>query len=76
MGQAPRGESCNSDGNGTMFVKVGEFGSLFPQEINWITEPKHTLNRVMRLLCRRSHDWKTKFRGRLRDWSKRGRDQT
>ena len=51
MGQAPRGESCNSDGNGTMFVKVGEFGSLFPQEINWTTEPKKHAKSGDVLIC-------------------------
>ena len=51
MGQAPRGESCNSDGNGTMFVKVGEFGSLYPQEINWTTEPKKHAKSGDVLIC-------------------------
>jgi type I restriction enzyme S subunit len=39
MGQAPPGSECNKDGNGTVFVKAGEFSTLFPLEREWTTKP-------------------------------------
>jgi type I restriction enzyme, S subunit len=39
MGQAPTGESYNESGKGTLFVKVGEFGNLFPNKVVWTTKP-------------------------------------
>ncbi|MEK8029155.1 hypothetical protein [Pseudaquabacterium rugosum] len=30
MGQAPPGNECNTKGEGTVFVKTGEFGELYP----------------------------------------------
>ena len=39
MGQAPPGSECNKEGNGTVFVKAGEFGSLYPIEVEWTTKP-------------------------------------
>jgi len=39
MGQAPPGEECNFVGNGTPFVKAGEFGSLRPIIREWTTRP-------------------------------------
>ena len=39
MGQAPPGSQCNMDGNGTVFVKAGEFSTLFPLEREWTTKP-------------------------------------
>jgi type I restriction enzyme S subunit len=42
MGQAPPGSECNKKGNGTLFVKAGEFGELYPVEKEWTTKPlKH-----------------------------------
>jgi len=42
MGQAPPGTECNKDGEGTLFVKAGEFGDLYPIEREWTTKPlKH-----------------------------------
>lgn len=39
MGQAPPGRECNKDGVGTVFVKTGEFGELFPEKKEWTTKP-------------------------------------
>lgn len=39
MGQAPPGVECNKTGNGTVFVKAGEFASLYPEEKEWTTKP-------------------------------------
>jgi type I restriction enzyme S subunit len=39
MGQAPSGADCNFDGNGSVFVKAGEFGRLFPVVREWTTKP-------------------------------------
>ena len=39
MGQAPPGSECNTNGNGTVFVKTGEFGNLFPEVCEWTTKP-------------------------------------
>lgn len=39
MGQAPPGDECNAEGRGMVFVKVGEFGSLYPREEVWTTNP-------------------------------------
>ena len=39
MGQAPPGKDCNSNGEGTVFVKTGEFGKLYPEEVAWTTNP-------------------------------------
>jgi type I restriction enzyme, S subunit len=39
MGQAPPGTSYNESGAGTVFVKVGEFGSRFPNHSAWTTKP-------------------------------------
>ena len=39
MGQAPPGSECNTNGNGTVFVKTGEFGNLFPEVREWTTKP-------------------------------------
>lgn len=39
MGQAPPGSECNEIGNGTLFVKAGEFGKLFPLKEAWTTKP-------------------------------------
>jgi type I restriction enzyme S subunit len=39
MGQAPPGPACNTHGEGTVFVKAGEFGALYPIMVEWTTEP-------------------------------------
>lgn len=39
MGQAPKGIECNTNGIGTVFVKVGEFGSIYPNKKSWTTNP-------------------------------------
>lgn len=39
MGQAPPGTECNTEGEGTLFVKAGEFGQLYPVEREWTTKP-------------------------------------
>jgi type I restriction enzyme S subunit len=39
MGQAPPGNSYNEQGEGTVFVKVGEFGERFPERRAWTTQP-------------------------------------
>lgn len=45
MGQAPPGNECNKEGVGTLFVKAGEFGELYPDEKEWTTKPlKHGKN--------------------------------
>ncbi len=39
MGQAPPGNACNTNGDGTVFVKTGEFGPLYPEVCEWTTKP-------------------------------------
>ncbi len=39
MGQAPPGSECNRKGKGTLFVKAGEFGAVYPAEREWTTKP-------------------------------------
>lgn len=39
MGQAPPGAECNKVGAGTVFVKTGEFGVLYPAVCEWTTKP-------------------------------------
>ena len=39
MGQAPPGIECNKERRGTLFVKAGEFGELYPVEKEWTTKP-------------------------------------
>jgi type I restriction enzyme S subunit len=39
MGQAPPGADCNMEGRGTVFVKAGEFGDLYPEKKEWTTKP-------------------------------------
>jgi restriction endonuclease S subunit len=39
MGQAPPGAECNTEGHGTLFVKAGEFGELYPERKEWTTKP-------------------------------------
>jgi type I restriction enzyme S subunit len=51
MGQAPPGPSCNDRGEGTLFVKVGEFGDRFPIEAAWTTAPQKFAQRGDVLVC-------------------------
>lgn len=39
MGQAPPGTTCNFQGEGTIFVKAGEFAEEFPVVREWTTKP-------------------------------------
>lgn len=51
MGQAPPGNATNSAGEGTIFVKVGEFGSLYPEEAVWTTQPLKFAQKGDVLIC-------------------------
>lgn len=51
MGQAPPGKDCNSNGKGTVFVKTGEFGKLFPEEAAWTTNPLRFAKNGDVLIC-------------------------
>jgi type I restriction enzyme S subunit len=51
MGQAPPGDECNTNGLGTTFVKVGEFGPLYPSEVVWTTNPLKFAKRGDVLIC-------------------------
>lgn len=39
MGQAPPGNACNTNGDGTIFVKTGEFGPRYPEIREWTKKP-------------------------------------
>lgn len=51
MGQAPPGDQCNKDGNGTVFVKAGEFGVDYPLVREWTTRPLKFAYRGDVLIC-------------------------
>lgn len=51
MGQAPPGKDCNKDGNGTIFVKAGEFGERFPVTKEWTTNPLKMAQKGDVLVC-------------------------
>ena len=51
MGQAPPGAFCNKEGNGTVFVKAGEFGIDHPQVREWTTKPLKFAHRGDVLIC-------------------------
>jgi type I restriction enzyme S subunit len=51
MGQAPAGTECNTEGRGTVFVKVGEFGPLYPREEVWTTNPLKFAKKGDVLVC-------------------------
>jgi type I restriction enzyme S subunit len=51
MGQAPPGDECNTEGQGTIFVKVGEFGALYPEQTAWTTNPLKFAKRGDVLVC-------------------------
>ncbi|MEQ9924914.1 restriction endonuclease subunit S [Pectobacterium brasiliense] len=51
MGQAPPGNQCNTMGNGTIFVKTGEFGELYPIVREWTTKPLKFAKQGDVLIC-------------------------
>lgn len=51
MGQAPPGNACNFDGNGTPFVKAGEFGPRRPVIREWTTQPLKMARAEDVLIC-------------------------
>lgn len=51
MGQAPPGDKCNKSGVGTIFVKTGEFGPLYPEISEWTTSPLKMAKHGDVLIC-------------------------
>jgi type I restriction enzyme S subunit len=51
MGQAPAGNECNTNGEGTIFVKAGEFGPLYAEVKCWTTRPLKFAKRGDVLIC-------------------------
>ncbi|EIO3970767.1 restriction endonuclease subunit S [Vibrio vulnificus] len=51
MGQAPPGTQCNKSGQGTIFIKAGEFGVKFPEVKEWTTKPLKFAKAGDTLLC-------------------------
>jgi type I restriction enzyme S subunit len=51
MGQAPPGDTCNKDGIGTPFVKVGEFAELHPTIEEWTLKPLRLAKMGDVLIC-------------------------
>lgn len=51
MGQAPPGAECNFSGTGSVFVKAGEFGPLFPEVREWTTKPLRLAQAGDVLIC-------------------------
>ena len=51
MGQAPPGNKCNKDGEGTPFVKVGEFAKLYPTIEEWTLKPLRLAKAGDVLIC-------------------------
>ena len=51
MGQAPLGSNCNKEGNGTIFVKAGEFGERTPTIEEWTTQPLKMAKPEDTLVC-------------------------
>lgn len=51
MGQAPPGNECNTNGNGTIFIKTGEFGELYPIVREWTTKPLKLARKGDVLIC-------------------------
>lgn len=51
MGQAPPGNECNTTRNGTVFVKTGEFGGLYPVVREWTTKPLKMAKQGDVLIC-------------------------
>jgi type I restriction enzyme M protein len=51
MGQAPLGEECNKNGDGTPFVKVGQFDTIRPTINEWTTKPLKMAKEGDVLIC-------------------------
>jgi type I restriction enzyme S subunit len=51
MGQAPPGDTCNKVGEGTPFVKVGEFAKLYPTIEEWTLKPLRLAKTGDVLIC-------------------------
>lgn len=51
MGQAPLGSETNQEGIGTPFVKVGNFGPIFPRVEEWTTNPLKKAEKHDTLVC-------------------------
>ena len=51
MGQAPLGSECNTNGDGVIFVKTGEFGLVFPEVKEWTTKPLKFAKKGDVLIC-------------------------
>ena len=51
MGQAPPSISYNKNRKGILFVKVGEFGKLFPKKKVWTTDPLRIAGKNDVLVC-------------------------
>lgn len=51
MGQAPAGTECNETGEGTIFVKAGEFGPLYAEVRCWTTRPLKFARKGDVLIC-------------------------
>jgi len=51
MGQAPPGITCNKNGEGTPFVKVGEFAELYPTIEEWTLKPLRLAKAGDVLIC-------------------------
>ena len=51
MGQAPPGITCNKNGEGTPFVKVGEFARLYPTIEEWTLKPLRLAKTGDVLIC-------------------------
>ena len=51
MGQAPPGITCNKNGEGTPFVKVGEFAKLYPTIEEWTLKPLRLAKAGDVLIC-------------------------
>jgi type I restriction enzyme S subunit len=51
MGQAPPGITCNKSGEGTPFVKVGEFSKIYPTIEEWTIKPLRLAKAGDVLIC-------------------------
>ena len=51
MGQAPNSENCNKNGSGTIFVKAGQFGELYPNIEEWTVTPLKLAKENDVLIC-------------------------
>jgi type I restriction enzyme S subunit len=51
MGQAPAGTDCNKEGEGTIFVKAGEFSDVEPIVREWTTKPLKFAKKGDVLVC-------------------------